>query len=182
MGSKISALTSAANLLGSTKKLALANAGFVVPDGWASAVAVPLTGSTSETALATIAIPAGAMGANGQLRIITLWSMTNNANNKYPRIRLGGISGTIYLGATQSSVASQKTQTIIRNRNSQSSQIGFAASGTLGAYGVGPTTVANVTSAVDTSAAQDLVISGQLATGTDTLTLESYTVEILCKA
>ena len=178
MGSKISALSSAANLLGSTKKLALANVGFVVPDGWSSAVAVPLTGSTSETALATIAIPAGAMGANGILRITPLWSWTNNGNTKTLRIRLGGISGTIFYALATTTSASQRGQTQIANRGAQNSQI--SQPDTMGAYGLSGT--ANKTGTIDTSAAQDLVITGQLGVGTDTITLESYLVEILYKA
>jgi hypothetical protein len=179
MGSKISALTSAANLLGSTKKLALANAGFVVPDGWASAVAVTLTGSTSETALATIAIPAGAMGANGILRVTTLWSFTNSGNNKTLRVRLGGIGGKDFFNPVITTNAIIQTQTIIRNRNAQNAQASFAA-GMSNAFTT--STAGVVTGTVDTSAAQDLVFTAQLANAGETITLESYLVEILYKA
>lgn len=145
----------------------------------ASAVAVPLTGSTSETALATISIPAGAMGANGRLRITVLASASlNNANSKTLRARLGGISGTIFGSSSLASVLSWQSQFIIRNRNSASSQVGFpSAANVFSNAGAAP-----VTASIDTSVAQDLVISGQLGTGTDTLTLEDYMVEILYKA
>jgi len=179
MGSKISALTSAANLLGSTKKLALANAGFVVPDGWTSAVAVPLTGSTSETALATIAIPARAMGANGVLRVTQLVSTVNNANAKTVRIRLGGISGAEFFAASIASTITMRNQIQIQNRNSQSSQVAHAIS-TLNCFQA--TAAVPCTQAVDTSVALNLVITGQLGNAADTITLESYTVEILYKA
>ena len=39
-----------------------------------SAVAASLTGTTTETALATIVIPAGSMGPNGQVEVAALWS------------------------------------------------------------------------------------------------------------
>ena len=39
-----------------------------------SAVAVSKTGDTNEATLASITIPAGAMGANGSLRLTTVWS------------------------------------------------------------------------------------------------------------
>src|SRR5882757_8754527 len=47
-----------------------------------SGVSVPLTGSTSETVLATIPIPANLLGANGQLRIKAQWSCTSSAGTK----------------------------------------------------------------------------------------------------
>lgn len=63
----------------------------------ASAVAVSHTGDTIETVLANIAIPAGAMGANGALHITAVFSYTNSANAKTLRIRLGGISGAAFM-------------------------------------------------------------------------------------
>lgn len=43
----------------------------------------------------------------------------------------------------------------------------------------GTAAVAVVTGAVDTSVAQDLVISGQLQVGTDTMSIEEYLIEML---
>lgn len=144
----------------------------------ASAVAVPLTGSTSETALATISIPAGAMGANGSLRIWTTWSVNNNANAKTGRIRLGGISGTAHqTGQFVSSLAGNEVL-LISNRNSQASQLSQQNSTSpFGTNGNG-----NNTGTDNTANALDLVISGQLANSGDTITLERYIVEILYKA
>jgi hypothetical protein len=62
----------------------------------ASAAQRVLTGSTVETALMTVHIPKGTMGASGRLRITTLWSMTNSANAKTVRVRFGGMSGTVF--------------------------------------------------------------------------------------
>lgn len=142
-----------------------------------SGVAVPLTGSTSETALATVAIPAGAMGPNGVLRVTTLWSLTNSANNKTPRVRLGGISGTAFRGQNLTTVASGRDQIEIHNRNAQNSQVSNPAGGGFGGAGTSSSVITTAT--VDTSIAQDLVISGQLANSGETLTLEAYTVEVL---
>src|SRR5213079_2421852 len=47
-----------------------------------SAVAASVTGTLTETVLATIAIPAGAMGVNGAIRVTALWSYTNSADTK----------------------------------------------------------------------------------------------------
>lgn len=142
----------------------------------ASAVAVPLTGSTDETALATVAIPAGAMGANGFLRITMHWSATNDASAKDIKVRLGGLAGTALWTQNITSTASMWTATYIANRNSAASQIGHNI------RGFGVTSGSPVTATVNTAVAQDLVISGQHADGTDTLTLESYLVELLYKA
>jgi hypothetical protein len=64
----------------------------------------------------------------------------------------------------------------IVNRNSASSQVGSFPSG-ISAFGASTSEV--VTGALDTSTAQNLVFTGQLALATETITLESYTVEIL---
>lgn len=144
----------------------------------ASAVAVPLTGTTSETVLATIAIPAGAIGPNGQIRIMTLWSMTNNANNKTMSVRLGGIGGTAHQAAVIASQAHQQNNCRIANRNSASSQVSQSATG----FGWNANTASPVTGAINTANAQDLVITGTLASSGDTLTLESYIVELFYQA
>ena len=119
------------------------------------------------------------MGANGILRIWPFWSFTNNANVKTARVRLGGIGGTQILNAVGANLGSIQQLQLLRNRNSQSSQVGIPAA--LGNLFNG-TSGAPLTATVDTSVAQDLVFTGQLASGADTLTLESYLVEILYKA
>lgn len=137
-----------------------------------SGVAASVTGTTNETTLATITLPGGAMGINGGVRIHTLWSMTNNANNKTQKVKFGGTSILFY---TLTSVAGNQTLTIYRNRGAANSQVGLANSST----GIGNTSSAPTTSSIDTSADVTILITGQLATGTDTLTLEAYSVEVL---
>ena len=141
----------------------------------ASAVAVSHTGDTNETALATVAIPAGAMGPNGSLRITAVFSHTNSANSKTLRIRLGGISGAAFMSYSNSANASQMTQRIIQNRNSQALQVS-------GAAGIANAVGAEHGIAGDRRgrhvSAQDLVISGQLASADEVITLESYLVEL----
>ena len=141
-----------------------------------SAVAVSHTGNTNETVLATVTIPAGAMGLNGALRITSTWSHPGgSANNKTMRIRLGGISGTTFMFVVlTANVSSQDPFRIIQNRNSASSQI-CKAQGSLGTT----SNSANVTGTVNTANAQDLVFTAQLANGGETITLEQYTVELI---
>ena len=132
---------------------------------------VSLTGSTSVVTLATITIPAGLMGANGKLKIYPLWATTNNANVKTLRAVFGGSACTTM---TSQSVPNNSGLVIIRNTNNEAAQ--KCSSGLVAGIGSSFGSIASTT--VDTTAATTLVISGQLAVGTDTLTLEDLFVEL----
>lgn len=143
-----------------------------------SLAAVTAPADTLENVLATVTIPAGAMGLNGLLRINTGWSFTNNANSKNLRIRFNGVGGTAYMSAvgftTQLSI---QADTTIGNRNSASSQVG----GT-GRIGTGAGTffvTAPTTSAADTTAATTVVFTAEKAVAGDTVTLEWYSVVLV---
>lgn len=140
-----------------------------------SSVAAAHTGDLVETALATVTIPANALGPNGKIRFSGLWGQTSSANNKIMRVRYSGITGTIYY--TQTVTTSQTTQDIryIGNRNATNSQVGGYAQ----VPGLSQANIARVTSAVDTTADTTLVYTAQLANAADTITLEAYTVELL---
>lgn len=140
-----------------------------------SAVAVSVGAVTSEAALATITVPANAMGPNGTLRITAFWTYTNGADDKILRIRFSGAAGTIYHTTTATTTASQTVQVSICNINATNSQ----KSGSPNSVSFGTSANQSVTSAVDTTAATTIVITGQKETGTDTLTLERYLVEVL---
>lgn len=142
-----------------------------------SAVAASLTGTVSETALATVTIPAGAMGLNGGLEVRTVWSVTNSANTKTCRVRLGGVSGTAHLSSSLTTSATLHDFRRIRNRGSAASQVCSTAA--TAASPVGNSGVAVTTSVIDTSVSQDVVISGQLGLGSETITLEAYEVWLL---
>jgi hypothetical protein len=141
----------------------------------ASAVAVSHTGNTTETTLATISVPANAMGANGAIRIKALFTLTNNANNKTFRIKFGGTS---LLAATFTANSTLSIFRTIANRNATNSQVSEAGTSS----GFGGIAAAIATAAIDTTAAQDIVITIQLANAGDSATLESYTIEILKQA
>lgn len=152
---------------------------FTRTDGYrvleSSGVQTSHTGDTNETVLKTINIPAGAMGPNGVLRVNAQFSMTNNANAKTPRIRLGGLGGTVLADPATAGSSSVRINREIVNRNSQSSQV---SSGTSITNTFGASSVAISTAAIDTSAATTLVLTGQLGVGTDAIAVESFTVEI----
>ena len=136
------------------------------------ASSVALTGSTAEVTLATISIPASLIGAKGKVKLYPLFSATNNANNKTVRVRLGGSNGYVL---QTSGFAQLSALVIIRNFNSESVQ--KVATGMTS--GLGLSTTSLNTLAINTAAATTIEITGQLANGADTLTLESLFVEIV---
>ncbi len=137
---------------------------------------VSMTGSssaaTSVVTLATITIPAGLMGANGKLKIYPLWATTNNANIKTLRAVFGG---SVCTTMTSQSVPNNSGLVIIRNTNSESAQ--KCSSGLVAGIGASFGSIASIT--IDTTAATTITITGQLAVGTDTLTLEDLFVEVV---
>lgn len=139
-----------------------------------------VTNTVSETALATIPIPAGMMGLNGIIRVWAYWANNNSGNSKTARVRFGasgaGTSGSLFTAIVQSTNTNWKTHTQIANRNSASSQIGDTGNG---AGGWSPAAVAWATSSITTTSACEVVLTGQLANTGDTLTLESYLVELI---
>ncbi len=142
----------------------------------ASGVAVSTGSDTTEDVLATITIPAGLMTANGKLEIETLWAINNNANNKTFFVRFGGTAGTPYLNVAATAAVAFQNHVNIQNAGSVSSQVGFPV-GTANSYAAGGNPM--TTSAVNTAAATTLIISGQKATATDTLTLSAYSVKLI---
>jgi hypothetical protein len=145
----------------------------------ASAVAVSHTGDTSETTLASITVPGGAMGPNGILRVTTLWSFAGSGT-KRARIVFGGEA---YGHVDFTTATVYRDQRLIHNRNAENAQIGFTAASPPAVGGWGSHTGAPDSSTVDTSMDQNLVLSGTLIDNAgDTITLESYLVELLYRA
>lgn len=139
-----------------------------------SAIAQSVTGTVTETTLASLNIPGGMMGPSGVLRITALFTVTNSANNKTLQVKLGGTS---FFAPVLTTSASAQAVVFIRNRGVQNSQIAAAPTGTT--FGIGASTVANVTGAVNTALTQPLIITGTLANTGETITLEGFAVEVL---
>ena len=134
-----------------------------------SAVAASVTGTLTETVLASITVPGGIVGSNGSLRITPIWTVGNNANGKTGAVKFGGVAHATHALANGASAGSMFT---IRNRGVLNSQITYAgAPGTVN-------TVSNTTTAINTAVDQILQITGTLTNTGDTLTLEGYTVEL----
>jgi len=134
--------------------------------------AVALTGTTSETTLLTVNIPASLIGASGKVKMYPLYSMTNNANSKTLRVKLGGSTA---FSAVVSNSSQSSALVIIRNIGSESVQ----KSSTSVVSGLGNTGTALNTLAIDTSVATTITVTGQLANSADTMTLEGFFMEIV---
>lgn len=131
---------------------------------------------TNEDTLATITVPANAMGANGMLRVTAMWAYTSSANNKTLRIRYSGGSGTAFFQTTQTTNAGMSATILIANTNVTNAQIGYidASSTTFGGA-----IVTRPTAAVDTTAATTVVITGTKASAGETMQLVGYCVELI---
>jgi hypothetical protein len=68
-------------------------------------------------------------------------------------------------------------QVEIHNRNAENAQVGMSPSASWGGSGA-----AAVTAVLDTATSQDIVLSGQLASSGETITRESYLIEIAAGA
>lgn len=176
-GGSISGITDLAVIDGGTGASTpqAAAAAFGVPWTLAkSGVPASVTGTTVETTLATITIPAGAIGPNGFVEIIPLYTYTSSTNTKTLRIRLGGSEVWSSVVASAALFANRPSS-IINNAGNASSQItlnsptGFGTAGALAQV---------VRTTINTAAATTLTITGTLATASETITLESYLVRI----
>ena len=124
------------------------------------ATPVALTGTTSETTMLTVSIPASLMNKRGRLSVIGLLSLTNNANLKTLKVKFGGQT---LATVTSTSQAALGFSIWLLNLNSETSQKNGNA----------------VSFTIDTTIANDLVITGQLAYAGDTVTLTAVSMEII---
>lgn len=131
---------------------------------------------TNEDTLATITIPANAMGPNGMLRIAAMWAYTSSANNKTIRIRYSGAAGTAFFQTTQTTNSGFSATILIGNANATNSQIGYLDSTSTT---FGGAVVARPTAAVDTTVATTVVITGAKASAGETMQLVGYCVELV---
>jgi type IV pilus biogenesis protein CpaD/CtpE len=126
-----------------------------------------LTGTVSETILATVTLPAGRLNKDGRLTVEGFLTATNNANAKTLNVRLGGIAGTVLYTTSVASVAQADFRLLIANRGATNSQIAWKSG------------AAKTTAAVDMSVTQDLVITMTLGNAGDSVTLEDYVVQVV---
>lgn len=135
-----------------------------------SAVAASHTGDLTETTLATITLPAGAMGANGKVEIQARWSFSGTAGTKTPKIKFGGTA--IIASNVGATITAYRHNSEVANRNATNSQYTFVD----GMNSSAASLMTTGTLAIDTTASVSITITGTLANAADTITLESYQV------
>ena len=124
------------------------------------ATPIVLKDTTAETTLLTITIPAALMGSIGRLNVLSFFALTNNANNKTLRAKIGantvGVQGAASLAATGFNFWLLNLNSATAQRNNSSALF-----------------------AIDTTVSMDLIITGQLANATDSMTLNTLTLELI---
>ena len=124
------------------------------------ATPVVLTGTTSETTMLTTSIPASLMNKRGRAMIFVLLSLTNNANAKTVRVKIGGQT-VVATASTNQNILGLSGWLL--NLNSETSQKNSSAT----------------SFTIDTTIANDLVITGLLANAGDTVTITAVSLEVI---
>lgn len=137
---------------------------------------VSVTGTVDQTELGTVTLPGGLVSANGILEVSSFWTMTNSANNKTIKIKIGqttdpATGGSSILNRIETTIAIHQHLCILRCANSTSSQKAIASG--LSA-GLGVTTLSNFTDTYDLSTDKRIFLTGQLANTGETITLRGW--------
>lgn len=134
-------------------------------------------GVGSDFNLANITVAGGLMGANGMLRPSYYIQTNNSAGNKISKCAFSTIA---MCTITTTTSIGTRIQPYLLNAGSMALQKSpLATSGTAGIGLTSGTASAMTYSTIDTSTAQQLVLTGQIATATDYIILESLTIEVL---
>lgn len=120
--------------------------------------AVVTADSTDEVVLATFTLPV--LRKHDKVRVTALYTHTNSANDKTVKVKLGS---TVMASKLTTAAAGSKLVAEIANCNATNAQVGEDGA----------------TATVETSGGEAVVsITGQKATGSETLTLKHWTVEL----
>jgi hypothetical protein len=142
-----------------------------------SAVAADVTGVADWTAVRTIEVPAGYMGANGEIEIDVEVVLTSAATDKFLRIEYGGTVVHQTVAGTFSSTRNYATKITIQNRNDEAVQY-FRAIGAANPFGNSTSTGAT-TGTVNSAVAQNVVISLKVDTAAEVVTLSKANVSVI---
>lgn len=132
---------------------------------------------TTEEVLAVVEIPAALLGVRGRIRATVCTSHNNDASNKTVRIRwntTGDATGTVLQSLTATTTTFTQVTAELWNTGAYNAQR-FRAGAVMGGAGAAAVGAA----ALDTYGAPTyLVVTGQKADASDTLTFESFYVEV----
>lgn len=140
-------------------------------------VAVSLTGTTSKTLLYSVDVPANLLGEHSSLEIRPYWSYPNSANNKVLDVEIGPNAGSVasVWTRTRTTTVGEGPHILIFNRGALNSQIMVHSS--TGDAGTG-FNAAYATYAIDFSVDNTIFVYGTLASGAETLKLETLRVAV----
>ena len=132
-----------------------------------------VTGTTNATTLATVNVPANTLGANGKLRIKFNFTNTSSSGTKNLQIQFGGTlvwnttntTNTWFDGGTEGINTGAQTAQLWSKNGKSPWDAGDSGLGTA--------------SSINTANATSITFVGTLNTSSDTMTLTSYTVEVL---
>jgi len=136
-----------------------------------SNVAVSLTNTLTETTVLSFTIPANTMLANSCLDMDFLFQTTQSNYFRVFRVYIGGTIIATFLVQNTASAAHRR---ILRNRNSQTSQVALNST-SLTPDSSGNIAGAPTVSAIDFTIDQLLTMSIQLTLATDTATINAAT-------
>lgn len=119
----------------------------------------------------SIAIPGNSMGVNGRLRMSFTFTNNNSAGNKIPVCAFGG---TTFFTTV---ITTNLNCTISRNIFNSGAPGAQLTDGAVGAVGPGNNAAAPLTLAVDTTVAQNVTVSLNLAVATDWIAIVGFGVE-----
>lgn len=131
------------------------------------------TGVTTAVTGPQITIPANTLGANGTLRIFSLWTNPSTAGNKTDAVSVGGT--TVYSAGLGTGATSNAVSTEIICRGSQAAQV--APSSNNSGYQFNGN--ANQYLTINFALAQIVAFVGTVATATDFIVLEGYGIEVM---
>ena len=135
-----------------------------------------VTGTTVETNVANITVPAGLMLATSQIVVTTEWIETGSTNSKSHIVRIGGAAGAAFLNYSNVTTAQTSLRLMGKiNNASLSTQLYFAGN----TAGYGGSGGGALTASQNTALSFVIAISGKLTLGTETMSLYSYEVEIV---
>lgn len=122
-----------------------------------SGAPVTVSGTTAETTMASLTIPANTLGVTGTIVVFALWSHTNNANTKTKRVKLGSFD---FANAHQETTTASSRDYYSMHQRTTTTQVAYNTSG------FGNSAGAVLTGNIDTTVDQTLTITGQLQSGT----------------
>ena len=144
--------------------------------------AISITGTSNgvETNITNIKIPAGSMGTDGEVELVCLWGYTNSANNKTLVVRYsstaGSTSGGFFITSTvATTTVGARMVLYISNNHATNAQI---LSPNSGVTPFAANNAALVALAIDTTADSFINLSGTLALGTETITVQHCTATV----